>query len=266
MSKKFIYLIIALIITVTSCDNMEKIRKSTDGEYKLKMANEFFDKKKWENANILYEELITLNKGTARYEEIYYKYAYTFYNMKNYLAASYHFKNFTDIFPNSTKKDECDYQTCLCLYYMSPEETLEQASTIKAIGALQTYVNSNPDSKNIVAANKMIEEGRGKLETKDRTSAELYFKIGQFKGAAVSYSSLLKKYPDSDKADMYQLMIIKSYIEYANLSVTDKQEERYNMALVAYNDFLSNYPNSKLKSDVELLKNTIFAELQKIKK
>jgi hypothetical protein len=49
------------------------------------------------------------------------------------------------------------------------------------------------------------------------------------------------------------------------MSIPAKMEERLNLALVDYNDFLSNYPNSKLKTEADNLKNTIFADLKKIK-
>jgi outer membrane protein assembly factor BamD len=264
------WLLITCIAIVTigqmACKDIEKIKKSTDQNYKLAKANEFYDKKKWEEANILYEDLLTVFKGTKQFEDLYYKYTYSFYNMNNFLAASYHFKNFSDIFPNSARHDECEYQTCMCLYKMSPESTLDQSSTVKAIGALQTFVNTHPESPKVAEANKIIDEARKKLEKKDGDAAALYFKISEFRSAGTAYASLIKKYPDSDLCDYYQLMVAKSNYNYARLSIPAKQEERFNIALVDYNDFLSNYPNSKLKSEADKLKTTIFADIKKIQK
>jgi outer membrane protein assembly factor BamD len=259
-------LVVLLAISQQACNDIEHIKKSSDTNYKLAKANDFYDRKKWVEANVLYEDIMPLIKGTKEFEPTYYKYAYTFYNQENYLAASYHFKSFADVFPASAKHDECEYQTCMCLYKMSPEATLDQSTTIKAIASLQAFVNSHPESPKVLEANKIIDEARTKLELKDRESAELYFKIGEFKSAGVAFTNLIKKFPDSEKCDYYQLMVIKSNATYAKLSIPEKQEARYNIALVDYNDFISNYPNSKLKSDAESLKTTIFADLKKIKK
>jgi outer membrane protein assembly factor BamD len=266
--KIWIYtiLLLSLALGQSACNDVEKIKKSTDQNYKLAKANDFYEKKKWSEANVLYEDLLTVFKGTKQFEDLYYKYTYTFYNMNNYLAASYHFKNFADIFPNSSRHDECEYQTCMCLYRMSPEPTLDQSSTMKALGALQTFVNTHPESPKLLEANKIIDEVRKKLETKDGESAALYFRISEYKSAGVAYINLIKKYPDSDQCDYYQLMAARSNYNYARLSIPEKQEERFNVALVDYNDFLSNYPNSKLKTEADKLKNTIFADLKKIKK
>jgi outer membrane protein assembly factor BamD len=258
-------IITGLCLLFSACDNLEKIRKSSDFDYKYTKANEYYDKKKYAEANVLYEELLPVFKGTKKLEEMYPKYAYSFFYLKNYIIASYHFKNFTDIFPNNTLKDEFEYLSCLCLYYESPEPSLEQSNTVKAIAALQTFVNTHPESPKVAEANRIIDEARKKIELKDFESAELYYNIGQYKGATTTFASLLKKYPDSDKADYYQYMIIKSNYEYAKNSVPEKQEERYNQCLVDYNDFISNYPNSKLKDEADKLKIIIFANLEKIK-
>ncbi len=266
MLKKYVLFLLLASLGFGACNDIEKIRKNPDQNYKLAKANEFYTQKKWQEANSLYEELLTSFKGTAVYEKMYYQYAYTFYNAGNYLSASYIFKNFADIYPNSPNHDECEYMTCICLYKMSPEGPLDQSSTVKAIAALQNFVNTHPESKQVPEANKMIDEARSKMESKDKLSAELYFKISEFKAAGVAFSNLIKKYPDSPECAYYQLMIMKANYQYADNSIVEKQEERFNQALVDYNDLIANYPKTPLKTEADKLKNTIFANLKNIKK
>ena len=56
------YLLITL--AVCSCSNIEKIKKSSDVNYKLTKANEFYDKKDYAHANELYKELMPIMKST----------------------------------------------------------------------------------------------------------------------------------------------------------------------------------------------------------
>jgi outer membrane protein assembly factor BamD len=267
MKNWYLILVSCLFLTIgfSACNSFEKIQKSTDYEFKLKKADEYFANKKWTEANTLYEELLTIYKGTKGFEDMYYKYAFSFYNQGNYLASSYHFKNFCDIFPNSSRRDECEYLTCICLYKMSPDATLDQSSTIKAIGALQTFVNTHPESAKLEEANRIIEEARAKLEVKDVDNAYLYFKIGEFKAASTAYANLLKKYPDSPQSDKYQYMVMQCNFNYAKLSIAAKQEERFNQCLINHTDFITNYPNSKYLIEVDKLKLTIFALQNKAK-
>jgi outer membrane protein assembly factor BamD len=128
--KNLSVLFILILCFFVSCkSSFEKVQKSKDYPYKLRKADEYYDKKQFGRANVLYEELLTIYKGTKSFEAIYYKYAFSFYNQREYLAASYHFKNFADLFPKSEKAEECEYLNSLCLYYMSPDYTLDQSLT-----------------------------------------------------------------------------------------------------------------------------------------
>ena len=57
-SIKSVFTILVLLVVATSCNNKyNKIYKSKDYEYKQKMADEFYAKKKYKVAQQLYEEL-----------------------------------------------------------------------------------------------------------------------------------------------------------------------------------------------------------------
>src|SRR5690606_37429218 len=109
----------------------------------------------------------------------------------------------------------------------SPKPELDQTNTIKAMGYMQTFINTHPGSSRNKEAMEIIEISRKKLEIKEFMSAQLYYDISQFRAAAVSFNTLLNSYPDSEKADSYKIMAIKSYFRFAELSVEDKKVERF---------------------------------------
>jgi outer membrane protein assembly factor BamD len=258
-------LLLIILLTLGACNNIEKLQKSKDFTGMLKKANELYDAKKYSDANILYETLLPVFKGTSTFEDLYYKYAYTFYNQKNYIAASYHFKSFTEFFSKSTRAEECEYMMCICLHKMSPSDDLDQTTTAKAIASLQTFLNNHPESKHAEEANKIIDEARLTLESKEEKSAALYYRINQFRAAGVAYKNLIKKFPDSPKGDFYQYMVMVSNYKFATLSVNAKKEERFNQALSDYNELLENFPKTNYKNEADKLKTTIFADLKTLK-
>ncbi len=263
--KKIFILFIALLSFLSSCiSNFEKVQKSKDIPYKLTKADEYYDRKQWTKANQLYEELLTVYKGTKNFETVYYKYAFTFYNNKDYLAASYHFKNFADLFPKSPKSEECEFLNSLCLYNISPEYTLDQSNTVKSIGELQSFVNTHPESVHVKEANSLIDESRAKLEVKDTYGAELYYKIGEYKAAAVAFEQIIRKYPDSKNVDYYQFMIMRSRYTYAKNSIPEKQSDRFGQILADYAEFVRKYPKSTYLSEVEKINALSLASLKKI--
>ena len=239
------------LLLLTSCNGYERLLKSSDINKKLAKANEYYDKKQYQRANQLYESLIPVMKNTRNYEPLYYKYAYSFYNMKDYLSSSYHFKNFVEFFPHSKDAEEAEFMHGLSLYKYSPNYSLDPTNTMKAIGALQAFSSTHPESKRLSEANKYIDELRGKLEKKESEAAKLYYNIGQYKAASVAYKSVLDTYPESEKVDEYQFWIMKSLYLYARESVKEKQEERFTNAINAYQLLKDEYPKSPFVAEAQ---------------
>ena len=259
------FLFICFFTLFASCNSYQKILKSSDVNYKLTKANEYYAKKDNAHAQELYESLLPVMKNTRNYEPIYYRYAYTFYNMKDYLLASYHFKNFVEFFPTSPDAEECEYMHGYSLYKYSPKYQLDQTNTLKAMEALQSFANTHPKSKYLEQANGVINECNYKLEAKQADAAKLYFNIGKFKAASVAYRSVMHNFPESTNSDYYQSMIVKALYYYAKESIHDKQEERYASAISAYHELMDAYPKSQYLHQLEKFNTLADNNIKKIR-
>ena len=229
-----------------SCSKFSKVLKSKDYEYKLTKADEYFNKKKYRFAQQLYEELFPVYKGTQKFEDLYYKYAYCFYNDGLYRDAENLFKGYLEVFPNSNKAEEVDYLRAFCFYKQSPKVELEQVNTVKTMGMMQTFINTHPGSTRVAEATEIIDKCREKLEKKQYNNAELYYRLGEYRAAAIAFANLLNDYPESASGESYKLMVVKSYFKYAKLSILSKQEERFEKVIEEYEDFADRFPESKL--------------------
>jgi len=254
-----------LLFIVSSCNKYSKITKSKDYEYKLTMADSLFGKKKYKIAQQLYEELFPVFKGTVKFEELYYKDAYCFYYMKMYADAENLFKGFLEVFPNSSKAEEVDYMRSYCFYKQSPKLELEQVNTTRAMGMMQTFINTHPGSPRNKEATEIIDKCREKLEMKEYRAAELYYNMGQYRAAAIAFANLLNNYPESAKGEEYKLKTVKSYYRFAKLSIVDKQIERFEKVIDEYEDFVDRYPESKLLKDAESYSNLSKNHIKEIK-
>lgn len=264
--KLFSVLLAMPFLILSGCNNQfNKILKSSDYEYKLKKADEYYANKNYRNAEVLYQELFPVFKGSDKFEDLYYKYAYCSYYQKNYLDAENLFKSYLGVFPNSSKAEEIAYMHAYTFYKQSPNVELDQTNTTKAIGMMQGFINSYPNSPRVADANDIITKCRGKLEKKDYISAKLYYNLQFYQASALTFSSLLINYPESSIGDEYMLMVVKSYYEYAKSSVYSKQEERYEKVTSEYFDFADRYPESKLLKEAENYKNLSQNEIKKLK-
>lgn len=252
-------------MALLSCNKFAKIQKSTDYEFKLQKADEYFQAKKYRYAQILYEELFSVFKGTQKYEELYYKYAYCFYNDGMYAGAEAMFKGYLEVFPNSDKAEEVDFMRAYSFYKKSPKLELEQVDTKKAIAMMQTFINTHPGSSRVKEATEIIDLCRAKLELKDYRSAQLYYSLSEFKSAAIAFSNLLNSYPESVSGDAYKLMVVKSYYKFAKMSVAEKKEERFEKVIEEYHDFADRYPDSNLLKEAEVYSNLSQNQIKEIK-
>jgi outer membrane protein assembly factor BamD len=248
---RFIPVLIAAIFLFSCGKSINKVLKSPDPEYKLRVAEKYFVQKKYSKAQVLYEDVMPFYKTRSEFQDIYYKYAYCAYNQSDYMNAENLFKTFLEIFPNSPKAEEMDFMRAYSYYKQSPKPELDQTNTIKAMGMMQVFINTHPGSARNKEAADIIDVCRGKLEIKDYKSARLYFDMGQFRAAGVAFTTLLNGYPESAKADEYKLMVIKSYFRFAEMSIEERKPERFEKVINEVNDFVDRFPDSKLRKEAE---------------
>jgi outer membrane protein assembly factor BamD len=248
---RILSLLLVVLIVFSSCSTkFGKVLKNKDNEYKYKMAEHYYAKGKYSNAQLLFEDLFPYIKGTSRFEDMYFKYAYTSYYQKDYANAENLFKSFGETFPNSSKAEEAEYMRAYSFYKQSPKVELEQTNTQKAISLMQVFINQHPNSPRVKEATQIIDEGRQKLEEKEFKSAALYYNLGFFRAAAVAYTTLMENYPDSDRAEEYKLNVIKAYYKFAEMSILEKQQERFEKVILEAEDFTDRFPESRFVTEV----------------
>jgi outer membrane protein assembly factor BamD len=144
-----------------------------------------------------------------------------------------------------------EYMRAYTFYKQSAKAELDQSNTMKAMGMMQAYINTHPQSARLKEAAEIMDVLQTRLETKDFKAAQLYYDLGQFRAAAVSFNALLNAYPDTRSGDTYKLMSIKSYFRLAEMSVEEKRLERFEKVIEECNDFIDRFPESGLAKEVE---------------
>ncbi|HET8829761.1 MAG TPA: outer membrane protein assembly factor BamD [Pelobium sp.] len=259
-------LFILFTVVFTGCKSrFEKLRASTDVAKKYQEAIRLYNKKDYSKALILFDDLVQRYRGRAESEDLYYYYAYTNYQLKDYLSARYHFKTFADTYPSSPKAEECRFLAAYCYYLDSPNYSLDQENTYKAIESLQLFINLYPKSERVAEASKLIADLRDKLERKSFENAKLFLDIGDYQAAVIAFKNSAKDFPDTKYAEEMEFLSIKAQYLYAKNSVETKQEERYNEAIEEYNRFMERYPKSTYAKEAEDLKEASLKGIEETK-
>ncbi len=242
---------ISVAVSSSSCKSeFEQIRASGDTELIYQKALEYYDAEDWQRAQTLFELVISAFRGRPELEELYFKYAYTYYHLGRYVLANYYFSNFSNTFPHSDKREEADFMAAYSFYQLSPSYRLDQSYTLKAIDAFQLFVNTYPSSPRVPECNRLMDQMRLKLEQKAYDAAQLYFNLRDYQAAIVSFENLLKDFPETRNAERVRYMLVKSAFLMAENSIYEKQEERFHQTITFANDFLNKYSDSAYANEV----------------
>lgn len=252
MRNKIGFFALALLVVFVQCkSNFEKIRNSGDPELLLKNAFHYYEKEDYSKAKMLFEQSLNYLRGRPDGEKAYYYFANCHYELREYVLASYYYKNFTNTFTNSAFREEAAFKSAYCNYLMSPTFRLEQSNTEKAIEEFQLFVNLYPESAKVPECNKLIDECRRKLEEKAYHEGELYYKMKQYQSAMISFDNLLKDYPESPEVENVQYLIAKSAFNLAENSVVDKKIDRYDTCILRCEEFVQKHKQSSFVKEVE---------------
>ncbi|GAB2777256.1 hypothetical protein GCM10027275_20330 [Rhabdobacter roseus] len=272
MHKNILFRYLPMLVAVlllSSCGKFAKLQKTGTDEQKYEAALNYYKKGDFYRAGILFEELIPLLKGGTESEMAQFYYAYTQYQQGQYNMSQYLFKKFYDTYARSDYAHEALYMQAYSLYKDSAPHSLDQASTMTAISAMQDFINTYPESPFREECTRYIMELRNKLELKAYEKTKLYYKISDFnlgslKSAVISIGNFQTDFPDSKYNEELAYLRVDAQYNLSKSSLPQKQKERYQDVLKYYQAFVDKYPESKFGRDAERLYDDSQKELTRI--
>mgnify|MGYP003575660171 CR=1 FL=1 len=246
-----IFWVSLILLVAISCGKFRKIEKSEDWRVKFEAALNYYEKKDYYRASVLFEQILPIVRGLPEGEKVQFYLAYCQYYDKLYLLASEQFRTFYETYGRSSLAQEARYMYAYSLYAASPGPNLDQTSSMEAMAAMQEFINRYPDSKFTEQAIEVIRVSQIKLEEKGFENARQYHKMRQYKAAVVALNNFRSNFPDSQYLEEAQFLIIESEFMIAEKSFQNKQADRYKAVVDHYQEFIDEYPNSRFLRDAE---------------
>ena len=249
----YIFLLSFLLI---SCGKFAKLQKSTDNDLKFEKAKEYYEKKKYVQAAILFESVLPAFKGTEKGEEALYYVSMSYLNNKDYLTARSYFASYHRSYPKGKYAEDSKFYVGYCYYKTSPNPKFDQINTTKALDELFLFSELFPQSARLPEVLTMVKEMQEKLAYKAYLNATLYFKLGTYMGnnylsAVITASNAIKDFPDSKYREELSFIILKSKYLQAEKSVQEKMEDRYRDTVDEYYNFVNEFPSSKYAKEAQ---------------
>lgn len=258
-------LLIGLLLASGCSNKYQKALKTPDNRKKLEMADYYYKKKDFVRAISLYEQIEDAFSGTPAAEKVIYNSAQCNFGLKMYALAGFQFKTYFENFPSGEFAEEALYMNAYCAYLESQEPELDQTDTYKAIETFKIFINVYPESKYVPECNNFLDKLRAKLSFKAYRTAKLYYNLGEYKSAIVALKNVSREFPELAQKEEVDFLIVKSHFLLADNSVPEKQKERFENTLKAFQEFEESYPeSSRYMNDAVDLKQRATEALRKL--
>jgi outer membrane protein assembly factor BamD len=244
-----LYIVLIILVLVSSCGEYEKLLKSSDFDLKKAKAKEYYDAGQYVKTTELLSQILPRFRATEESEELNWMNAQSFYGMKDYYTAGSYFKSFMDQFPFGKHVEDANFMAAMCDYEIAPRSELDQENTQNAIEGFNIFINRFPNSPKVEEAGKLMKELQEKLVEKSYLSARLYYDMKQYKAAVVALNNSLKEYSDTRFREEMMYLKLNSLFLYAENSFANKQKERYQSTLDDYYSFMEEFPKSQYSKE-----------------
>jgi outer membrane protein assembly factor BamD len=242
-----------LVLAVAGCSKFRKIEKSQDWRVKYDAGLNYYAKKDYYKASVLFEQIIPIVRGLPEGEKVQFYLANCQFEDKLYLLSSEQFRTFFETYGRSTMAEEARFMYAFALYKSSPKVNLDQSSSIEAMAAMQLFINRYPNSSFRDRAIEVITTTQVKLEKKGFDNAYQYYRMRSYKAAIVALQNFISNFPDSGFLERASYLVIVSEYKLAEQSILTKQLDRYKEVVEHFKVFVDKYPDSEYLSDAEKL-------------
>lgn len=253
MKKYFMFLI--LVAGFQSCSEYQKVLKNEEVKPKYDMAEKFYEEGDFKRANRLLEQIAPKYIGKPQGERVMFFLANSYFQREDYNTAGYQFERFLKSYPKSDKSTEAAFLGAQSYYELSPNHSLDQTDTDKALLKLQNFINAYAESEYFAKANAMAQELTTKKERKAYEILKQYNKLGEFnydmiKSAVAASENFVSDFPGSIYREEAVFVKADALTHMAMNSFQSVQKERLENAKDAIMAFKKQYPNSTLDKDV----------------
>lgn len=245
--------VVILFLAVACKSQYHALLESNDNPAKYAAAMTYFSTGKYNKASQLFESLSLAMAGTPQEDTVQYYWGMSNYRQKDYASAQTNFSQFVDHYPRSPFAEQAKFYRLECMYKDTNRYSLDQTQTYQTITAISEYLIENPSTENYGVCQDMLQDLNLRLEKKAFEGALLYYKMEDYKASAVAFKNVLKDNSETVYREEILYYTAMSSYKYANLSVKHKQKDRFLVFQDDYYNFISEYPESAHRAELDKL-------------
>lgn len=244
--------LLAMLVVVAGCSGSNQLQHNSP-EQAYQKGMERFEAEDYEEAIRYFRAVFAYGRANDWADDAQMQMARAYRNNGQYRLAATEYDRFLQLYRNDERVPVAEFERAMCYYELSPRYQLDQTDTRQALSRFQLFIDRYPGHELVPEAEEHIRELREKLAHKKYEAATLYETREMYRAAALTHEVVFDQYPETSWADDALLGAIRSYIEYSERSVEQRQEERLQKAVENYNRLIQVFPDSPLLKDAEAL-------------
>lgn len=241
--KNLIFVSVLFLIVFAGCSSSVDTTNMTADD-RLAYAIKLYNEEDYLEAVNELQALLLQYPGSTISDDAQFYLAKTRFARQEYIMAAFEFSKLIKNMPASEFVPESQLMLAESYYELSPDYTLDQKYTKKAIQEYQAFIDFFPSNQKVADAEKKISELNEKLAKKDFTIAQIYEKLDYLKAAVIYYDDVIDTYHDTPYAKSAMYNKIKVLI--------DRNEN--NKALAEINKYIEKYPDDQNIDELKNLK------------
>lgn len=220
--------ILLLAAALASCGGPYSARTVNVPDEKLRVADDFYSRKKFTQAGMEYKDFLAVFAGDERSDYAQYMLAESYRGAKEYALASVEYRILIADFGYSEYIDDAFFLEGLCAFEMTQRAERDQSQAHDALMRIERFLDIFPNSPRKEEALQVREQIHDILGKKEYQSAKLYFKRDHYRAAEIYYRKVVNEYPATEWAgkSWYYIGYIKQ-----SFGENDAAAEAYSLAV-----------------------------------
>lgn len=249
--RKLFLAFIALLLIIWGCGASRDLSDLSPDE-RLQYALKLYNDEDYQDAATEFEAILLQYPGSIYVDDAQYYLGMCRFQRGEYILAAFEFSKLIRNMPASEFVADAQFMLAESYYQLSPNYTLDQKYTKKAIEEFQAFIDFFPLNEKVAESERKIAELNDKLARKEFTIAVIYEKMDYYTASLKYYDSVLEVYHDTQYAPQAMYRKIKLLMN----------REREDEALKEMRKFVALYPEDKNFKEIESLKNSLEAKLK----
>ncbi len=214
---------------------------------RLEYAKKLFNDEDYLEAVNELQAIILQYPGNEIIDDAQYLLGMTRYKRGEYILAAYEFSKLVKNMPASEFVPDAQYMLAESYFQLSPNFTLDQKYTKKAIDEFQAFLDFFPTHTKVPEAEQKLKILNDKLAHKTYNDAVIYEKMDYHTAALMYYDDVLEIYHDTKYAPMAMYNKIQILLDRNRITEADEEISK----------FIARYPDNSNVDELKKIKSSL---------